>query len=865
MSTNAVRVAERRSERLTEELLTAQAWDLRRPPFGDVLTQQEYKDFPSLQEALSKSSKSGPGAGIPEFIVADRKSVEPLMVFETKARSTDIEQAVQDVTRYGDAFTDVSFHPIAVAVAGTGDERFDIRVLKKRAKGWQSITYEGNPITWIPNRDQLERVLNTPRLMDLRPTVPPLEVLKVRADEINRLLRESGLKDDFRPGAIGAIMLALWKSRGDIRRDHHHILHDINQSCEQAFWDAGKAKLANSLRVNEANEKLAIRSRRICEILERLNITTLTAEHDYIGTLYEEFFRYTGGNTIGQYFTPRHITALMAELCDVDENDKVIDIACGTGGFLIAAMHIMQRKAHLTHEEVVKVVKTQLVGLEDEPVTAALCVANMILRGDGSTGIKEVDAFDDSSFPFLTANVGLMNPPFPHEKTDRPPEQFIDRLLDAVLRRGKAATVVPSSFLVKKPGWRQDILKKHSLLAVISLPDELFQPYAATNTAILMFEKGVPQAATRHTFFCRVENDGLCLKKGVRVQRSGSQIPLVLQQYQSLGTIAGFCKAARLQDDDWAPGSYIDAHPLSELEFRNEVAALIRGKVAFMSRFAPQLAKMLHAVEVGDLSPKPYARLLAKVSKASTAQSGKGTIGDCFHVLYGQKSLHSKEKLGEGCALVISSSGMDNGCYGFFDFPDLIEAPFVTVPSTGSIGEAVVQEFPCGVTDDCLLLFPKEGTPFEALYVAAATLRHERWRFNYGRKMTPTRIANFPLRLDDALLKWVRERWNQADEVARQSVATLAEEDKAGEDTEMEFNRLADEWEGERPRGVDVADMVMHNAYQRIIGLGPRVVPLILARLEKKPDHWFWALHAITGAEPVPNWWRQKRKNSPID
>jgi hypothetical protein len=48
-----------------------------------------------------------------------------------------------------------------------------------------------------------------------------------------------------------------------------------------------------------------------------------------------------------------------------------------------------------------------------------------------------------------------------------------------------------------------------------------------------------------------------------------------------------------------------------------------------------------------------------------------------------------------------------------------------------------------------------------------------------------------------------------------------------------------------------VAAMVMHPAYQRIVGLGPAAVPLLLRELEHRPDHWFWALNAITGEDPV--------------
>jgi hypothetical protein len=82
------RFAERRSERLIEELLTSQAWDLRHPPAGDVLTQQEYKDYAALREASAACSKPGSGAGVPDFVLVDRRSIEPLAVFEAKARGS---------------------------------------------------------------------------------------------------------------------------------------------------------------------------------------------------------------------------------------------------------------------------------------------------------------------------------------------------------------------------------------------------------------------------------------------------------------------------------------------------------------------------------------------------------------------------------------------------------------------------------------------------------------------------------------------------------------------------------------------------------------------------------------------------------
>jgi hypothetical protein len=65
------------------------------------------------------------------------------------------------------------------------------------------------------------------------------------------------------------------------------------------------------------------------------------------------------------------------------------------------------------------------------------------------------------------------------------------------------------------------------------------------------------------------------------------------------------------------------------------------------------------------------------------------------------------------------------------------------------------------------------------------------------------------------------------------------------------FDELADTWEAETAFVSVVMKKVLHPSYQRIIGLGPAAVPLILERLEQRPQHWFWALEAITGDDPA--------------
>ena len=731
-----------------------------------MLRQHEYKDHAHLAAILKGISKSGHGDGKPEAFLVDRMTLQPLAVIEAKAEVRALNQAVKEVTTvYGRACLDAGFSPLAIALAGTSEDDFEVRVLKWTGTRWLPITYEGHPIGWIPSRADIERLRTPGADREIRPTVPPPQVLADRADEINRLLRESGIKDEFRPAVVGAIMLALWQSKGNIRKDPSHILSDINQACAQAFWKAKKADLAKSIRVDEANDDLAVNSRRIVTILERLNVTVLTAEHDYLGHLYEAFFRYTGGNTIGQYFTPRHVSEFVAALLDVTSADIALDPSCGTGGFLIAVMNRISKVEKLSKAQVVKIIQKRLIGFDKEPVTAALCVANMILRGDGSTSVHRGDCFTSDEYPVGKASVVLTNPPFPHAKTDTPPERFLSRALEGLQQRGRLGVVVPRSMLSKVTNWHEAVLEKNTLDAVIILPDELFAPYASSYTAVVLMTKGIKHSKNHKVFWGRIENDGFRRRKSVRVHCEGEQLSLALKAYKDHETIAGFCGWSPIADGaGWDAGYYIPARPLSEMEVNEQAALLTRNSAAFVVAHAPELAALNDAVARGELIPQDYRTVKGK-SQDLFVQSSESVISTYFDIYYGQKSLHSKEGLTPGTALIISASGIDNGCYGFFDFDDVIATPFVTVPSTGSIGRAHVQKWPCGVTDDCLILMPKKDTPRELLYVAAAVIRHERWRFNYGRKITPDRIANYPIPTSKAILSRVRKHISEGQRI----------------------------------------------------------------------------------------------------
>jgi hypothetical protein len=72
------------------------------------------------------------------------------------------------------------------------------------------------------------------------------------------------------------------------------------------------------------------------------------------------------------------------------------------------------------------------------------------------------------------------------------------------------------------------------------------------------------------------------------------------------------------------------------------------------------------------------------------------------------------------------------------------------------------------------------------------------------------------------------------------------------QDVAARFRTLADQWLDETQLVSSLTEMVLHPAYQQIIGLGMPAVPLILRELQERPAHWFWALFAITGENPAP-------------
>jgi predicted RNA methylase len=750
-----VRVSEQRARAVTRELLTFRSWDVGSVyRGGQLLEEAEYKNYKSLDRIFVGKSKKGSGDGRPDFLLVNSAAgLRPVLVVETKASSHQIQDAIDEATHYGDACFIAGHDVIAVGVAGDAREVCAVAVKRRVGRHWLPLTLHGKPIDWIPSPVQINALFAEMGRLDVEPERPSDEVLNQQANRLNELFRECKIKDEFRPIYAATFMLALWQ--GDVSTDESVVLSQINANARQALEKATKPQLAQSLRVDDQNNALASRAWEVIDILKKLNIRSFLQEHDYLGQLYETFFRYTAGNTIGQYFTPRHIIAFLVNLLEVQSTDTVFDPACGTGGFLIGALNAMIRKTGLTYEEAVERVRLNLFGIESEPATAALCVTNMILRGDGKSGVIKDDCFKNTTFPGKEVDFILMNPPFPHKKTDTPATEFIDRGLQSLKRRGKLAAIVPYSLLVSAGAWHKALLKKNNVQLVATLPADLFNPYASYNTAILVIEKGVPQGDSP-TFVCRIANDGFKLKKNARIwQGNAGDMDRISDAYRSRVAIPELSALARLDEGspEWSPEAFIKNAPHKDQPFLEGLENHVRKHAAFYLLYG-------HRLIAKEALRAAQEQLSSQIFSAETEINLEGVkygslrLCDHFDIQLGGKE--EIEDLDEGGVPIVSTSEFSNGVTAFRQSKSTYPKDVITVATDGSTCSSFVQEFEFYAFYKVAILqrINARLVPLDAMYYIAYLLFRERWRYVYARKFGKARLKItelvVPVRCDGA-------------------------------------------------------------------------------------------------------------------
>ena len=212
---------------------------------------------------------------------------------------------------------------------------------------------------------------------------------------------------------------------------------------------------------------------------------------------------------IEQVFTPEHITDFIYRILEVNQDDRVLDATCGSGGFLVKAMANMIDEAGGVNTEKAREIKqNQLFGIEFDREIYALACANMLIHKDGKTNLEQLDARSEEAGKWIgRQNITkvLMNPPYEKKYGCM---DIVENVLDSVPPHTSCAFILPDKKL-EKTGKKQmaRIFEHHRLRKVVKLPEDLFFGIGMT-TSIFVFETGVPQSG--HEFFtCWMKDDGL--------------------------------------------------------------------------------------------------------------------------------------------------------------------------------------------------------------------------------------------------------------------------------------------------------------------------------------------------------------------
>lgn len=234
----------------------------------------------------------------------------------------------------------------------------------------------------------------------------------------------------------------------------------------------------------------------------------------------------------GQFRTPRHIIDFMVEILDPKKGDTIADPACGTAGFLISSYkHILKQNTKnslgdlLTPDERTKLM-TQFTGYDISPDMVRLSLVNMYLHGFPNPNIQEYDTLTseekwDEYFDIILANPPFMTPKGgirPHNlfsvQANKAEVLFTDYIAEHINPvSGKAAIVVPNGIVATTNKAYKELRKLlviESLLAVISLPAGVFQPYSGVKTSVLILDKRLAKK-TDKILFLKINNDGFDL------------------------------------------------------------------------------------------------------------------------------------------------------------------------------------------------------------------------------------------------------------------------------------------------------------------------------------------------------------------
>ena len=262
-------------------------------------------------------------------------------------------------------------------------------------------------------------------------------------------------------------------------------------------------------------------------------IDEFTYDHsERLGDAFEYLLSVLGSQgDAGQFRTPRHIIDFIVDIIDPKKDESILDPACGTAGFLISSYkHILGANSDnegnrtLTPDEDRKLADN-ISGYDISPDMVRLSLVNMYLHGFAQPHIFEYDTLTSEEKWNEYADVILANPPFmspkggirPHNRfsviSKRSEVLFVDYMAEHLTPKGRAGIIVPEGIIFQSQNAHMQLrrmLVENYLVAVISLPAGVFNPYSGVKTSILILDRTLAKK-TDHIAFFKVENDGFDL------------------------------------------------------------------------------------------------------------------------------------------------------------------------------------------------------------------------------------------------------------------------------------------------------------------------------------------------------------------
>lgn len=732
--------AESRCRYLVRNIATQKGWDIRHPQKGgQFLEEQEIEDY---------FNDSGLGKTKPDFLVC--KNYKPIIVVEAKNEKTKIDNAINEATDYADAINQHGTYHVNIAVGVAGEEDNGYLFVTKFYNGteWVELSARGYKLTSFPSVSEVDNAIITNN-GTTEVSIPNVSDYITTAIELSSILRSAKIEPSLRPKVLGAVITALYQ--GEIDLTEGNELNSINKLVKTAinstdhFEENKKRQLIDTLKMSEADyARLAPKMGKIIYILKMLNIKSiLQTDTDFFGLLYEAFIRYGyDNNSLGIVFTPRHITKFCAELIDVNASDKVIDIACGSGVFLVASFDKMLS----THTEMgipFNVIREALYGFDTNPTVWALAALNMFFRGDGKSHIENASCFETNSVNSIKDRFtkALLNPPFSQE--EEPERDFIDVAMKSLQTLGLMAVVVKSGIFADDDNalWRGTFLKEHTLLGMISLPGDLFYP-TAVDTTIMIAKAKRPQEVTDKVFMAKIWNDGYKKLKGKRVETAGSQLDEVLQEFRKFQK--GEATSSKLvtvisaeevlkEGAEFCPEQYLPQPEFPEEEqerYREDIVKSILRTTVSIDDIADEV--LTDFPQLSGLPELPYGEsdVIEKffyVKGGKSSGEGNYNDGSCPYVSSGDPLNSIIRLVGDVAGEVFEQGAITVTCFGRASVQ-----PWRFM-ARGNGGSAV------------RVLIPKYKMSFSELVWFAAQINMQRWRFFYGRMAILKRLKRIKL------------------------------------------------------------------------------------------------------------------------